>query len=163
MALSPCYLLPQMPPGLEALADLALNMRWCWNHASDALWARLDPKLWQQTHNPWLILQSVSGQRLQRLAADAEFTRHLDGLMEQQRHALREPGWFRQQTPDRQPGCVAYFSMEFGLTEVLPLYSGGLGILAGDCLKTASDLDVPLVGISLLYQQGYFRQVLDSH
>lgn len=163
MALSPCYLLPQMPPGLEALADLALNMRWCWNHASDALWARLDPKLWQQTHNPWLILQSVSGQRLQRLAADAEFTRHLDGLMEQQRHALREPGWFRQQSPGRQPGCIAYFSMEFGLTEVLPLYSGGLGILAGDCLKTASDLDVPLVGISLLYQQGYFRQVLDSH
>ena len=163
MTLSPCYLLPEMPPGLESLADLALDMRWSWNHASDALWAQLDAELWQQTHNPWLILQSISGQRLNQLAEDDDFTNRLAALTGQHRQALQEPGWFQQRTRDPAPGPIAYFSMEFGLTEVLPLYSGGLGILAGDCLKTASDLGVPLIGISLLYQQGYFRQVLDGH
>jgi starch phosphorylase len=152
-----------MPHGLEALPDLALNMRWSWNHATDALWAQLDPKLWQQTHNPWLILQSISEQRLQKLADDPKFTTQLTRLAEQHREALKEQSWFQQKELKQRLSCIAYFSMEFGLTEVLPLYSGGLGILAGDCLKTASDLGVPLVGISLLYQQGYFRQVLDSH
>ena len=163
MTLSPCYLLPSMPPGLEALTDLALNMRWSWNHATDVLWERLDPELWQQTHNPWLILQSISEQRLQKLAADAEFTDQLKRLIGQHQEALQRPCWFQQGGLDQQLSCIAYFSMEFGLTEVLPLYSGGLGILAGDCLKTASNLGVPLVGISLLYQQGYFRQALDNH
>ncbi|HHH39485.1 MAG TPA: alpha-glucan family phosphorylase [Sedimenticola sp.] len=163
MTLSPCFLLPKMPPGLEPLADLALNMRWSWNHASDALWEQLDPGLWEQTRNPWLILQSISEQRLRELATDRDFTDRVGQLTRQQRESLEKPGWFQQLGAGRQLTGIAYFSMEFGLTEVLPLYSGGLGILAGDCLKTASDLDVPLVGISLLYQQGYFRQVLDSH
>ncbi len=163
MVPSPRYLLPEMPPGLEALADLALNMRWSWNHACDALWARLDPSLWQQTHNPWLILQSVSKQQLEALAEEPEFTAQLARLIRQHQETLQEPGWFRENALDQQLSCIAYFSMEFGLTEALPLYSGGLGILAGDCLKTASDLGVPLVGVSLLYQQGYFRQVVDNH
>ena len=162
MAISSCYLLPEMPHGLEALTELALDMRWTWNHATDLLWTRLDPVLWEQTHNPWLILQSISGAHLHALAGDQEFLRQLDQATRQHREALEKEAWFERQEGLDQLGGIAYFCMEFGLTEVLPLYSGGLGILAGDCLKTASDLGVPVTGVGLLYQQGYFRQVLDA-
>jgi len=159
---SPCYLLPDMPPGLEDLAELALDMRWSWSHATDFIWQALDPDLWDRTHNPWLILQSQSTGRLQALTKDEAFVRRVRKQNEARRQALQSPGWFQQSEFAGTLYRVAYFSMEFGLSEALPIYSGGLGILAGDCLKTASDLGVPLVGMGLLYQQGYFRQVLDT-
>ncbi len=156
-----CFLLSNIPPALEGLVDLALDMRWSWSHVSDVIWQQLDGDLWERTRNPWLILQSVSESRLARLAEDAAFV----ALVQQQLHDLKAvlatPGWFQRQH-DGVLQQVAYFSMEFGLSEALPIYSGGLGILAGDCLKTASDLGVPLIGVGLLYQQGYFRQALGA-
>lgn len=149
-----------IPAGLEGLADLALDLRWTWSHATDRLWGMLDPEAWERTWNPYFILQSVSQARLEEVAADPHFTAELRTLLEQRRRYLQDPGWFgREQGKTRSKG-IAYFSMEFGLGEALPIYSGGLGILAGDFLKTASDLGVPVIGIGLLYQQGYFRQIL---
>jgi len=161
MTISPYYLIPPLPEGLEGLAEAGLDLRWSWSHATDPLWERIDPDLWDLTRNPWLILQSVSFGRLKTLAQDPVFQKQVDKHLKRHRQALEGPCWFSE-THAASPLTVAYFSMEFGLSEALPIYSGGLGILAGDYLKTASDLGVPLVGIGLLYQQGYFRQVIDS-
>jgi starch phosphorylase len=161
MTISAYYLIPPLPEGLEGLAEIGLDLRWSWSHATDPLWERLDPELWNLTRNPWLILQSVSSARLQALTGDADFIRQLNEQVRAHRKNLQEPSWFSE-THGAAPLTVAYFSMEFGLSEALPIYSGGLGILAGDYLKTASDLGVPVVGIGLLYQQGYFRQVIDA-
>jgi starch phosphorylase len=155
------YLIPPLPEGLEGLAEMGLDLRWSWSHATDVLWERIDPDLWNLTRNPWLILQTVSFAHLQALAADPVFRQQLEEYLQEHRKALERSCWFRQTHPDC-PFTVAYFSMEFGLSEALPIYSGGLGILAGDYLKTASDLGMPVVGIGLLYQQGYFRQVIDA-
>ncbi|MFN2309553.1 MAG: alpha-glucan family phosphorylase [Gammaproteobacteria bacterium] len=162
MTASPCTAFPNLPEALAALAELALDMRWSWSHATDVLWGRIDPELWARTHNPWLILQNASRERLQALAADADFRARLDELAAAQREALDSPAWFQTTHPGTALTQVAYFSMEFGLSESLPIYSGGLGILAGDVLKTASDLGVPMIGVGLLWQQGYFHQSLDE-
>jgi starch phosphorylase len=138
-----------------------LDLRWSWSHATDSIWERIDPELWNLTRNPWLILQSVSTRRLKFLARERAFRKQVDAALKQHRKALEAPCWFSD-THGASTLTVAYFSMEFGLSEALPIYSGGLGILAGDFLKTASDLGVPIVGIGLLYQQGYFRQVVDA-
>ncbi|HEB86312.1 MAG TPA: alpha-glucan family phosphorylase [Gammaproteobacteria bacterium] len=153
---------PDLPDELNNLYTLALDLRWSWSHVADALWRRIDEPLWRQTHNPWLILQTVSGQHLKQLAADPDFIALLQDLRNEQSTAQSAPGWFQQNETDAPLTRVAYFSMEFGLSEALPIYSGGLGVLAGDHLKTAGELGVPLVGIGLLYQQGYFRQGLDA-
>lgn len=150
-----------LPPGLEGLADLALDLRWTWSHSTDRLWEALDPEAWERTGNPYFILQSISQTRLEEVAADPSFTEDLRTWLAQRHRYLRDPGWFGRERGERGPKGIAYFSMEFGLGEALPMYSGGLGILAGDFLKTASDLGVPVTGIGLLYQQGYFRQILD--
>jgi starch phosphorylase len=146
----------------RALAELALDLRWSWNHAADDVWSRLDPGLWELTHNPWVILQTVSKKRLQDLAADALFQGRVNELLKAKRESAAAPAWFQQAHPDSPLTAAAYFSMEFMLSEALPIYSGGLGNVAGDQLKAASDLGVPVVGIGLLYQQGYFRQEIDS-
>jgi len=155
--------LPHLPEALAALTELALDLRWSWSHATDVLWERIDPALWAQTHNPWLILQNTSGERLRELAADPEFTASLQDLSAAHQDMLASPAWFQTTYPQSTLKHIAYFSMEFGLSESLPIYSGGLGILAGDFLKTASDLGLPAIGIGLLWQQGYFRQSLDEH
>jgi starch phosphorylase len=154
--------LPTDVDGFDSLMELALDVRWSWNHAADVLWQQLDPALWELTHNPWVVLQTVSRQRLQRMSADAQFRVQLDTLVRTRRQVLDAPGWFQLSYPQSPLTCVAYFSMEFMLSEALPIYSGGLGNVAGDKLKAASDLGVPVVGVGLLYQQGYFRQVLDK-
>jgi starch phosphorylase len=156
-------LLRELPPNIPALGDLALDLRWTWSHGTDALWAALDADLWARTRNPWLILLNVPSRRLEKLAQDpaflAEYTRAVQG-----REAyVHGPTWWDETKPGRAPLTVAYFSMEYGIGEPLPVYSGGLGVLAGDHLKTASDLGVPLVAVGLLYQSGYFRQMLDAH
>jgi starch phosphorylase len=156
------YFLPSMTEGLEGLIDMALDMRWSWNHASDKLWREIDPELWDRTGNPWLILQTVAADRLRVLAADAGFRKLVEDSIAEDREAVEAQAWFHQAYAG-EPFSIAYFSMEYGLSEALPIYSGGLGILAGDYLKTASDLGVPITGVGLLYQQGYFHQVIDSH
>jgi starch phosphorylase len=156
------YLPRPVPEPLSGLVDLALDLRWSWNHCADSLWQTVDAELWESTGDPWLILESVTPQRLEELVADPKFCGQLaEEVADQQQHLQRET-WFARTHGADALGTVAYFSMEYGLSEALPIYSGGLGVLAGDLLKTASDLGVPLVGIGLLYQQGYFRQALDA-
>lgn len=154
-------ILRTLPKELEALAALALDLRWTWSHSSDRLWERLDQDIRKRTHNPRSVLQCVPQARLEELATDPEFKKELKEIERARHVALEQPGWFRQHYPPQALGPVAYFSMEFGFGEALPLYAGGLGMLAGDMLKTASDLDTPIIGIGLLYQEGYFRQSLD--
>ena len=161
MAISPLYFISPIPDRLEGLAELAIDLRWSWSHTSDPLWERIDPEIWELTRNPWLILQSTTMSHLENLAEDGNFRKLVDDHVKEHRRNMEETGWFHQ-THDPSPLSVAYFSMEFGLSEALPIYSGGLGILAGDHLKTSSDLGVPLVGVGLLYQQGYFRQAVDA-
>jgi len=156
------YFPRSLPEPLSGLATLAVDMRWSWNHASDALWRKIDPELWESTGNPWFILESVSQTHLESLAVDEEFLSELHHQLAQRHLALSQSTWFAEHIGRDDLTAVAYFSLEFGLNEALPLYSGGLGILAGDFLKTASDLGVPVYGIGLLYQQGYFRQGLDQ-
>jgi starch phosphorylase len=157
------YLPRSLPSKLKGLTDLALDLRWNWNHSADVLWQKIDPELWKATNDPWLILESSSRKRLETLAADASFVNELQRQFAYRKTYLSQSSWFDELYGDDTLGTVAYFSMEFGLSEALPIYSGGLGIVAGDFLKTASDLGIPLVGIGLLYQQGYFRQVLDMN
>jgi len=148
--------------GFDSLAELALDLRSSWNHATDPVWRQLDPVLWALTHNPWVVLQTVSREKLQRVLADPAFRKNVDDLVQARRDAAEAPAWFQQAYPQSSLTCVAYFSMEFMLSEALPIYSGGLGNVAGDQLKAASDLGVPVIGVGLLYQQGYFRQVIDK-
>jgi len=148
--------------GFDSLAELALDMRSSWNHATDQVWRQLDPVLWELTQNPWVVLQTVSREKLQRVLADPAFRKNVDDLVQARRNAAEARAWFQQTYPQSPLTCVAYFSMEFMLGEALPIYSGGLGNVAGDQLKAASDLGVPVIGVGLLYQQGYFRQVLDK-
>jgi len=159
----PIYnLLPTEIEGFDSLAELALNMRWSWNHATDEVWRRLDPELWEITHNPWVVLQTVSRDRIAIVLDDPAFRETVDGLVQTRQQVLGAPAWFQQNHSQGPLTCAAYFSMEFMLSEALPIYSGGLGNVAGDQLKAASDLGVPVVGVGLLYQQGYFRQVIDK-
>jgi starch phosphorylase len=159
----PLYnLLPTEIKGFNSLAELALNMRWSWNHATDEVWRSLDPELWEITRNPWVVLQTVSRDRIERVLADPVFRGNVDGLVRSRRQAVEAPAWFQQNHARDSLTGVAYFSMEFMLSEALPIYSGGLGNVAGDQLKATSDLGVPVVGVGLLYQQGYFRQVIDK-
>ncbi|MCJ9429350.1 alpha-glucan family phosphorylase [Kordiimonas marina] len=153
-----------LPERLSALRELALDLFWTWSHAGDAMWRTLDPDLWERTGNPWFILQYLPKDRLEALAKDKAFLKLLDDLTEERRQYQERPSWFGQLPKDQpKPHGIAYFSMEFGLSEALPLYAGGLGILAGDYLKASSDLGIPLVGVGLLYQEGYFRQYIDGH
>jgi glycogen phosphorylase len=156
------YHLPAEIEGFDSLAELALDMRWSWNHATDKVWRQLDPELWEITHNPWVVLQTVSRDQIERVLADPVFRKNVDGLVEAGRQAAEAPAWFQENHLHGCLTCAAYFSMEFMLSEALPIYSGGLGNVAGDQLKAASDLGVPVVGVGLLYQQGYFRQVIDK-
>jgi glycogen phosphorylase len=160
----PIYnLLPTEIPGFDSLAELALDMRWSWNHATDEVWRKLDPKLWEITHNPWVVLQTAARDQIERVLADPTFRKRVDGLVEETRQAATSPAWFQKDHANSPLTCAAYFSMEFMLSEALPIYSGGLGNVAGDQLKAASDLGVPVAGVGLLYQQGYFRQVIGGN
>jgi starch phosphorylase len=158
----PLYgLLPADVEGFDSMVELALDMRWSWNHATDEVWRQLDPVLWDLTHNPCDVLQTVSREKIRSELADPAFCKKIDALVQSKKHAEEASAWFQQNHPEAPLTCVAYFSMEFMLSEALPIYSGGLGNVAGDQLKAASDLGVPVIGVGLLYQQGYFRQLID--
>ena len=145
-----------------ALTELALDLRWAWDHGMDELWSELDAELWNRTHNPWVVLQSVASARLAEVLARPAERRRVAKMLERRHRYLESPDWFQHAFARSPLSRVAYFSMEFMLSEALPIYSGGLGNVAGDQLKAASDLGVPVIGVGLLYQQGYFRQVIDA-
>jgi starch phosphorylase len=152
---------PTLPERLRPLRALAMNVWWSWNPEAQDLFRRLDPALWEEVEgNPVKLLNTIAQQRLTRAAADSAVLGHLDRVMETFHGDMEAGGWFDQTWPDLGKSRIAYFSAEFGMHESIPLYSGGLGILAGDHLKTASDLAVPIIGVSLLYQYGYFHQHL---
>jgi len=146
--------------GFDSLALLALDLRWSWNHATDEVWRQLDPTLWETTQNPWVVLQTVSRDQIERAWAAPLFRKLVDDMIQKRRREAESPAWFQKAHPQSALTCAAYFSMEFMLSEALPIYSGGLGNVAGDQLKATSDLGVPVVGVGLLWQQGYFRQVI---
>jgi starch phosphorylase len=146
---------------MSALTELALDLRTAWDHGAANLWRHLDAELWEFTHNPWTVLQTVSAQTINKALEDQAFRAQVDTVLRRRRAALDAPAWFDQHRASSALKQVAYFSMEFMLSEALPIYSGGLGNVAGDQLKSASDLGVPVVGVGLLYQQGYFRQLID--
>jgi len=155
---------PSLPAPLERLRDLAYNLRWAWNHDIIELFRRLDSDLWETTgHNPVLMLGTIDQARLEAVAADDGFLAHLERVSRDfDAYLTGESAWFRRVHGKSEGPFVAYFSAEFGLTECLSIFAGGLGVLAGDHLKSASDLGLPLVGVGLLYQQGYFRQYLNE-
>ncbi|MDR3736473.1 MAG: alpha-glucan family phosphorylase [Acidobacteriaceae bacterium] len=148
--------------GIDALIELALNLHWSWNHAADEIWKRLDSSLWDSTQDPLVILRTVSADKIRTALAEPEFHQRVEALLHQNRESYQSDAWFQKKHPGTALSLIAYFSMEFMLTEALPIYSGGLGNVAGDQMKAASDLGVPVVGVGLLYGQGYFRQNFDS-
>jgi starch phosphorylase len=148
--------------GYDALVELALDLRWSWNHASDEVWRTLEPALWHLTRHPYTVLQALSRDEVERRLAEPSLRSKVAALVRTRREQAASPGWFQQNHAAAGLSCIAYFSMEFMLSEALPIYSGGLGNVAGDQLKAASDLGVPVVGVGLLYQQGYFRQMIDQ-
>jgi len=156
------YFLPRDIPGSDKLFALALDLQWSWSHSADELWKHIDPELWSLTRNPWVVIQTVSRTKLRTLSEDPDFRQRLEALTRRQQEHAQASAWYQHNHADKPLSNVAYFSMEFMLSEALPIYSGGLGNVAGDQLKAASDLGVPVVGVGLLYQQGYFRQVLTA-
>ena len=163
-ALSTFKILPKLPPALLPLSQVAYNLRWCWDHGAIELFRRLDADLWESCgHNPVLLLGSIEQSRLESAATDESFLAHLSGVTAQFDTYLKGEGtWFQREHAKDKNSLIAYFSAEFGITESLSIFAGGLGVLAGDHLKAASDLGLPLVGMGLLYQQGYFRQYLNA-
>ncbi len=158
---------PVLPESLEPLGHLVNNLRWSWHAETQDLFASIDPDVWESSGNdPVRLLGSVKAHRLAELSKNEEFLGRLKDVHEDLEEYLSGDRWYQQQVEARgssggpAPRMIAYFSPEFGITAVLPQYSGGLGILAGDHLKTASDLGVPIVGVGLLYRHGYFRQSL---
>ena len=158
---------PSLPPRLEPLRKLAYNLHWDWNVETKDLFRRLDSDLWESSHhNPVLMLGTISQGRLTEVVEDEGFLAQMDRAARQLEDYLQERTWYQKQrnsdSDHKGKECYAYFSAEFGLVDCLPVYSGGLGVLAGDHLKSASDLGLPLVGVGLLYQQGYFAQYLNA-
>ncbi len=152
-----------LPEELKDLRELAFNLYWTWNHEVRNLFRRLDRELWEATgHNPVLLLGQIDQKKLENRARDEGYLSNLQRAKESMDKYLNAKTWFQKTYPDLTPFHIAYFSMEYGLTKGLPMYSGGLGVLSADHLKSASDLGIPLVGVGLLYQKGYFNQYLSK-
>lgn len=154
--------LPSLPKSLEPLQKLVYNLWWCWNADAVALFRRINPDLFETLdHSPIRLLRSTEQTRFDELSEDGGFLAHMERVVESLDHYMKASTWFGQTFKADSGACVAYFSAEFGTHESVPVYSGGLGVLAGDHLKSASDLGIPLVGVSLMYREGYFRQYLN--
>ena len=153
---------PSFPTRLNSLRDIALNLWWTWNQEARDLFVRIDREVWEATgHNPIAMFGRVSQDRLNALAKDADFLSHMDRVKKELDAYMVAKTWYTENYADKKKTSVAYFSAEFGIHECLPIYSGGLGLLAGDHLKAASGLGIPLVGVGLFYHNGYFRQYLN--
>ncbi|TSA30758.1 MAG: glycosyltransferase family 1 protein [Ignavibacteriales bacterium] len=155
--------IPSLPEKLEPLREIVYNLFWTWNHDAIELFRRLDRKLWEDTHhNPVLLLGKISQDRLNEIANDDSYISHMNRVSVHLNVYLEEKSWYQKNYKYNGDKFIAYFSAEFGLTECLQVYSGGLGVLSGDHLKSASDLGLPLVGIGLCYKEGYFQQYLTN-
>ncbi|MFO0936248.1 MAG: alpha-glucan family phosphorylase [Gemmataceae bacterium] len=158
----PFSVLPCLPPRLASLHTIAYNLWWCWHADAVALFRYIDPNLFEALdHSPIRLLAATDQSRFESLTKDDGFLAHLDRTAQALEAYLNAPTWFQQTQPDSRSMQIAYFSAEFGIHESVPVYSGGLGVLAGDHLKSASDLGIPLCGVSLMYREGYFRQYLN--
>ncbi len=154
---------PALPENLEGLREVAFNLHWTWNPDSRELFRRLHMELWEETnHNPVMMLGKISQERLTEVSHDDGFISHLNRVNSKLKEYLSEKTWFDKNYHPSGDFNIIYFSAEFGLTECLQTYSGGLGVLAGDLLKASSDLGIPLIGLGLLYKEGYFQQYLNS-
>ncbi len=163
MLIQEFQIVPALPEALLPLQEVAYNLRWSWDHDSIELFRRVSKRLWERAgHNPVRLLGEIAQERLNELAADDGFLAHMGRVHGELRRHMERRTWFDRTVTNREGITIAYFSAEYGLTECLPIYSGGLGILAGDHLKSASELGVPLVGVGLLYQKGYFQQYLTN-
>ena len=152
-----------LPDALAALEELATNLRWSWHLPTQALFQYVSPQTWQSTgHDPIRLLGEIDPTRLNELARDADFVSRANAMRDDLRTYLTEPRWYQQAHPQGAPKSIGYFSPEFGIAASLPQYSGGLGILAGDHLKSASDLGVPIIGVGLFYRAGYFAQSISN-
>jgi starch phosphorylase len=152
-----------LPHSLRGLLDIAMNLRWTWVPQAVDLFRWVDPDGWERSgHDPMKMIGAVSPERFEELASDGPFMSFLSGLEEDFTDYLKKSRWYQSHSDGRRLRAVAYFSPEFGVAEALPVYSGGLGVLAGDHLKAASDLGLPLVAVGLLYRHGYFRQELNA-
>src|SRR5947209_7449968 len=157
--------LPHLPERLLPLQKIAYNLWWCWNHEAVSLFRRIDDDLFEKLENsPVKLLGAVGQDRLEQLLHDEGFLAHVDRVAGALDRYLAAPTWFQEtygETDEAKDYRIAYFSAEFGIHESIPIYSGGLGVLAGDHLKAASDLGIPLAGVGLMYREGYFRQYLN--
>ncbi|KPK73796.1 MAG: alpha-glucan phosphorylase [Phycisphaerae bacterium SM23_30] len=154
---------PSLPDNLKPLKEIAYNLWWTWDHDAIDMFRRLDRELWKASnHNPVMMLGKMKQERLEKVSRDDGFLAHLERVCKKMDAYMRGPRWYDSIDHSKKPATIAYFSAEFGLHESLPIYSGGLGVLAGDHLKSASDLGVPLVAMGLLYRQGYFQQYLNA-
>lgn len=152
-----------LPENLSKLKELAYNYWWCWNSDAKELFIRTNRSLWEEVnHNPVLLINKLSQEQLKELSEQADYTSFIDYIYEKFQKYIKAKTWYQTQN-NSSKGVIAYFSTEYGINESFPNYSGGLGILSGDHLKSSSDLGLPLVGVGLLYQQGYFRQHLTQH
>jgi len=155
--------IPSLPEKLEPLREIAYNVHWAWNQDAQELFWRLDRELWENTnHNPVMMLGKIGQDKLNDIADDDGFVSHMNRVYVQLNIYLQDITWLEKKYGKPEAPYIAYFSAEFGLTECLQIYSGGLGVLAGDHLKSASDLGIPLVGIGLCYKEGYFQQYLNA-
>ena len=163
-ALRTFRVVPKLPVELQPLRQIALNLWWVWNHEARSLFADLDAALWDRTqHNPIQLLEEIDQNRLDAAARDEEYLQRLAVAEQLLSNYMRtESTWYQRSESTAKQPTVAYFSAEFGVTESLSIFAGGLGVLAGDHLKSASDLGLPLVGVGLLYQEGYFHQLLSD-
>ena len=162
LAFIPYRVGPSVPPPLACLKEMAFNLLWTWDAEIREVFRRLDRDLWEETcANPVLLLGRIDQERLEEAAANESYLAYLERSYQRFRNYFTEKTWWEKTHGREHHVAIAYFSAEYGLTACLPIYSGGLGILAGDHLKTASDLGLPLVGVGLLYQGGYFRQYLN--
>ena len=154
---------PKLPDRLKGLHEVAYNLWWCWNSEAKFLFQRIDHDLWEQSgHNPVKMLGSIDETRYHQLLEDDVFLAHLDRVHSELKRYLGYSTWYENIHREALGNRIAYFSLEFGIHESIPIYSGGLGILAGDHLKSASELGLPLIGVGLLYRFGYFTQYLNN-
>ena len=155
---------PQLPKRISKLATVANNLWWSWNTEFLRLFQRIDMDLWEQSNkNPVKFLKHVSQEKLEDAAKDVTFLKEYDKIVEEFEDYMNSKNtWFSKNYPEEKGDLIAYFSAEYGLDQTIPIYSGGLGILSGDHLKSASDLGIPLVAVGLLYKDGYFNQKIDG-
>jgi len=149
-----------LPRRISQLGEIAYNMWWTWNPDAKRLYMRIDPELWERSeHNPVLFLRNVERARLNSVTNNRYYLEFYDRMVKQfDQYMTRTDTWFSQQHPELNNRLIAYFSMEYGLHQSLPLYAGGLGVLSGDHTKEASDLGLPFVAVGLFYSEGYLTQ-----